>query len=262
MTNSTTEPFPTAQIDGLEIQALTFEETVAAIAAWAADGSGGYVCTPNVDYVVKARRDKRFRAALEGARLRVPDGMGIIYGARIAGAPLRGSVTGRLLPEAVGRKLAQHEMSIALFGGEPGTTAQAAAELRRRGVSVSAAIGPPMGFAIDSEADSGYVQELATLRPQAVFVGLGAPKQELWMARHAADIPGAVVVGVGAAIDVLAGLRREAPRWMTRAGLEWAYRLVHEPRRLARRYLWDDPRFFLWMLEARLGRARHVSTDH
>jgi N-acetylglucosaminyldiphosphoundecaprenol N-acetyl-beta-D-mannosaminyltransferase len=93
-----------------------------------------------------------------------------------------------------------------------------------------------------------------------VFVGLGAPKQELWMARHSADLPRSVLVGVGAAIDVLGGRRLAAPKWMTQIGLEWLFRLANEPRRLARRYLWDDPRFFAWMLAARMpGRGSAVS---
>ena len=256
---ATIESVRSVEVEGLEIQALTFDEAVATIAAWAREGSGGYVCTTNVDHVVKARRNSQFRAAVAGARLRVPDGMGIVYGARIAGTPLRGTVTGRLLPEAIGRALAEDGASIALFGGPPGTADRAAATLRARGILIAVAISPPMAFAIGSEMDAAFVRDLAAGGARAVIVGLGAPKQELWMAAHGSELPGAVLVGVGAALDVLAGRFGAAPRWMTRVGLEWLYRLAHEPRRLARRYLWDDPRFFLWMVQARIGRGRRRS---
>ena len=98
-----TPSIPTVSIDGLPIHAVSFDRTVELIVSWALDGSGGYVVTPNVDYVVRARSNPAFRTALAGARLRVPDGMGIVYGSRIAGTPLPATVTGRLLPEAVGR---------------------------------------------------------------------------------------------------------------------------------------------------------------
>jgi len=242
------------RIDTLLVHDITFAETVAAILAWAADGSGGYVCTPNVDHVVRARRDPQFRAATLGARLRVPDGMGIVYGARAAGRPLRGTVTGRLLPEAVASGGEATGPPVALLGGQPGAASRAADRLRAGGGSVTAALEPSMDFRLDSPEDEAMVAALRDSGARVVFVGLGAPKQELWMARHAADLPGAVLVGIGQAIDVLGGVASAAPPWMTRIGLEWAYRLAHDPRRLARRYLWDDPRFFWWMLRSRRSR--------
>lgn len=243
---------PHVLIDGLPIDAVQFNTAVSLIAGWAEDGSGGYVCTPNVDHVVRARRDPLFRAAVLGARLRAPDGMGIVYGSRIAGRPLSGSVTGRLLPEAVSDALRDREVSIGLLGGRAGDAARAASKVESRGTRVSAAVEPSMGFEVGSSEDDDVVRFLQEQSPAVLFVGLGAPKQELWMARHAADLPNTVLVGVGAAIDVLGGRVSAAPAWMTRVGLEWLYRLAHEPRRLARRYLWDDPRFFGWMLAARI----------
>jgi len=245
---------PVVRIDGIPIDAIGFDEAVDLIVAWALDASGGYVCTPNVDHVVKARRATDFRAALLGARLRVPDGMGIVYGARIAGTPLPGSVTGRLLPAAVGQRLADASLSIAVFGGQPGVAERAAAALRSTGANVAAAFCPPMGLVIGSDVDAEYVRRLRDSRARVIFAGLGAPKQELWMAAHTTELPDVVLVGVGAALDVFSGRFRAAPAWMTRVGLEWLFRLANEPRRLARRYLRDDPRFFLWMVQARLGR--------
>jgi N-acetylglucosaminyldiphosphoundecaprenol N-acetyl-beta-D-mannosaminyltransferase len=247
-----TDSLPTIDIAGVPVHDITFAETVKLISGWVVLGSGGTVSTPNVDHVIKAHRQADFRAALLKMRLRVPDGMGIVYGSRIAGSPLRGTVTGRLLPEALVAAVGP-STTFAFLGGRPGVAEEAGRALERKGARIAAAMAPGMGFVVGSEEDAELTRRLQESGAGVVFVCLGAPLQELWMARHAADL-GAVLVGVGAAVDVLAGRSRSAPAWMTRHGLEWAYRLFHEPRRLARRYLRDDPRFFLWMLRQRFSR--------
>lgn len=240
------------RIDRVDVDDIGFRGAVARIAELATAGAGGYVATVNVDYLVRAHGDPAFRDLLSGARLRVPDGMGIVYGARLAGIRLHGSVTGRLLPEAIARL--PNSPPMGLMGGQHGAGAKAAARLEALGGQVHATASPPMGFAVGGPQDREAVERLAEAEPQVLFVGLGSPKQDQWMAAHAADLPRTVMVGVGQAIDVLGGFQPAAPAWMTRIGLEWAYRLAHEPRRLARRYLWDDPRFFWWMLQARRAR--------
>ena len=243
---------PTVALASVFLDDIAFAGAVQAIAGLAREGSGGYVVTANVDYLVRAGRDAEFRRILEGARLRLPDGMGVVYGARLAGTRLRGSITGRLLPAALARH--PDRLRLGLMGGLPGATGPAAERLRQLGGDVRAATSPPMGFEIGGDADRAAVRLLAEADPQLLFVGLGSPKQDRWMALHAADLPRTVMVGIGQAIDVLGGMQPAAPAWMTRVGLEWAYRLAHDPRRLARRYLWDDPRFFWWMLQARRTR--------
>lgn len=243
-------------IDGVPIHDVTSAEAVSLIADWARDGSGGYVYTPNVDDIVKARRDPAFRQAVLGARLRVPDGMGIVYGSRLLGTPLRATVTGRLLPAAVGAALGGKPPGIALFGGRPEVVGRARDRLAEGGALVTAAVSPPMGLVVGSSADAEVTEEIAAARPGVVFVSLGAPRQALWMARHASDLPHAVLVGVGGAVDVLAGAVPTPPRWMTRVGVEWLFRLANDPRRLAGRYLRDDPQFFRWMISQRRRRRR------
>jgi exopolysaccharide biosynthesis WecB/TagA/CpsF family protein len=246
---------PAIPIIDLTLHDVSFAEAVGLIATWAQEGSGGYVYTPNVDDVVKARGMLDFRAAVQGARLRVPDGMGIVYGSRILGTPLRGTVTGRLLPAAVAAALGGRPPGIAFFGGRPDAVEGAARAITNRGGLVSAAISPPMDLQVGSSEDERFVSLLRESGAGVVFVSLGAPRQALWMARHASDLPASVLVGVGGAVDVLAGRIPAAPSWMTRVGLEWLFRLAHEPRRLARRYLVDDPRFYLWILAQRWSRA-------
>lgn len=241
---------------GVAIHDVTFDQTVQLILDWAREGSGGYVSTPNVDHLVRARRDPEFRALMLGARLRVPDGMGLIHGARLAGTPFRGRVTGRLLPEAIVRASAPETPPIALVGGRDDAPQKAAAHLQSLGANVVAAISPPMGFAIGGAEDAATLAQLVRAKPRIVIVGMGAPKQEVWMARHAAELPDAVMLGLGQTIDILGGRVPAAPSWMTRVGLEWAFRMLRDPRRIGRRVFVDDPPFFAWMLRERWARVR------
>lgn len=241
---------------GVTIHDVTFDQTVELVLRWAREGSGGYVATPNVDHVVRAKRDPGFRALMLAARLRAPDGMGLIYGARLAGTPFTGRVTGRLLPEAIVRQSAPDTPPIALVGGREDAPQKAAARLTAMGANVVAAISPPMGFAIGGAQDSAAVAELVAAQPRIVIVGMGAPKQEQWMAHHQQDLPQAVMLGLGQTIDVLGGRVPAAPQWMTRVGLEWAFRLLHDPRKIGRRVFVDDPPFFGWMIRERWSRIR------
>jgi N-acetylglucosaminyldiphosphoundecaprenol N-acetyl-beta-D-mannosaminyltransferase len=182
--------------------------------------------------------------------------MWIIYAARLAGLTLGATVTGRLLLPAVAQRAPGLGLSIALFGAAPGVADEAATALRRRfaGVDVRAAISPAMGIRIGSPEDLACVNALKAAAPSIIFVGLGAPKQEIWMQQHSADFPGTLMVGVGQAFDVLANRKREAPQWATRWGFEWLFRLAQEPRRLGRRYLVDDPWIIRWALQQRIRR--------
>ena len=245
------------RIAGVEVDDVTFDETVAWITEHARDGRGGLVSTPNADAVVRSRTDRSFRAATNTGDLRVPDGMWIVYASRIAGTPLRGTVTGRLLVAALAAVSEAAGTPIALFGARPGVAQRARARLLQRqpGASIVEAFGPSMGFDLGGPEDAAAVERLGRSGARIVFVALGAPKQEQWMALHRAELPGVVLVGVGAAFDVLAGRFREAPGWMTSIGLEWLVRLAQEPRRLSRRYLIDDPWIIWWAVRTRLRRG-------
>jgi len=231
------------------------------ILAWATEGSGGYVCTPNVDHLVRAKRDIDFRNLMRGARLRLPDGMGLIYGARLAGSPFRGRVTGRLLPEALVKRSAPETPPIALIGGRDDAPQVAAKRLEALGAKVVAAVSPPMGFEIGGSADAAAMAQLIEARPRILIVGMGAPKQEQWMARHQSDLPQTVMLGLGQTIDILGGRVQAAPHWMTHIGLEWAFRMLRDPRRIGRRVFVDDPPFFAWMMRERMRRRKSGSDE-
>lgn len=254
------EPVPVAD---LTLHPLTFDAVVDWILERAMGSQGGVVCTPNADYAVRAHKDVAFRRAIQSADIRVPDGMWIVYASRIAGRAVRNTVTGRLLLPAVAARAAGASLPIALYGAGPRVAAEAAGRLRTRHaqLDVVAALTPPLGLKIGSDDDDKSVERLKASGARIIFVALGAPKQELWMERRRHDLPGVVLVGVGAAFDIVAGRFREAPRWMTRIGMEWLFRLWQEPRRLGRRYLVDDPWILFWAIRARLRLDRPVNRE-
>lgn len=208
-----------------------------------------------MDHVVQARRNAELRSAIQDARLRVPDGMWLVYASKLAGRGLHGTVTGRLLVPALAEVAAGKDLRVALFGAGAGVAQRVQEVLVREHAQlrVVATVTPPTPFRIGSAADQEAVDAIRNANPDIVFVALGAPKQEIWMRRHTAELGGGVAVGVGGAFDIMAGRFREAPRWMTRYGFEWLFRLAQEPRRLARRYLIDDPWILWWALRVRVA---------
>ena len=181
----------TIDIGRLAINDITFEATVERIIASARDRAGGYVVTPNVDYVVRSNTDVAFRAAINGGTLRVPDGMWIVYASRIAGTPLTGTVTGRLLLPVVAQRAAAEGIPIALYGAGPGGRGRP----RPVGQAVPgpagvAAITPPPNLQVGSPEDLAAIDRLLEHPFGLLFVALGAPKQELWMQARYLEVRG------------------------------------------------------------------------
>jgi N-acetylglucosaminyldiphosphoundecaprenol N-acetyl-beta-D-mannosaminyltransferase len=211
---------------------------------------GGAVFTPNVDHVVLASRDPELARAYAAVDLSLADGMPIVWASRLLGAPLPEKVSGSDLVLPLVERAARRGWRVYLLGGAPGVAAQAAERLQARfpDLLLAGADAPRVTLAErDAEGDAALAR-LAAARPELVLVALGAPKQELWIHRNRAALAPAVAVGVGASLDFVAGRVRRAPRWMSRTGLEWLWRLGREPRRLWRRYLVQDPAFaaILW----------------
>jgi N-acetylglucosaminyldiphosphoundecaprenol N-acetyl-beta-D-mannosaminyltransferase len=231
----------------LAIDCVTFAEAVEEIERLVAAGQGGSVFTPNVDHVVLAESDPRFREAYGRVSLSLVDGMPLLWASRLLGAPLPERVSGSDLVLPLMKRAAQRGWRVYLTGAAPGVSRAAAEFLRGAyGVKVVGADSPMIradgGPSEDSEATLARIREA---RAELVLVGFGAPKQELWIHRHAQALAPAVAVAIGAGIDFMAGRIPRAPRWMSRSGLEWLYRLAREPRRLWRRYLLRDPAFLL-----------------
>ena len=196
-----------------------------------ADGRNCYVVTPNPEIVWMARRNEPLTTAINRAWLVLPDGIGVVIGARILGTPLRGGrVPGIDFISALFEKLAESGKSVFLLGAKPGVASLAGQKLAERypGLIVAGALD---GYFTENEPIIGQIN---AARPDLLLVCLGAPKQEQWMAENAGRLDVALSAGLGGALDVFAGNVKRAPVFFRRTGMEWLYRLIREPRRIKR----------------------------
>lgn len=232
---------------GCAIDAVDWRQAVERVLDLGRRRQPGYICLCNVHSVVTGWRDPAFRAVIDGATLATPDGAPVAWALRRLGVPGQPRVNG---PDLMWRACAEAEregLSIYLFGGQEDTLARLRAELLKAfpALDIAGALSPPFRALSDAETEA-MLGGIAATRPGLVFVALGCPKQEIWMARHHARVP-APMLGVGAAFDYHAGTLARAPAWMRENGLEWLHRLASEPGRLWRRYLVTNSLFVLGM---------------
>lgn len=241
---------------GVRIDRVDFDQTLRLIQTWVEDEPGAenrsvhQICTVNPEFVIEARRNPAFALALERADLCVPDGMGILWAAQILGSPLRERVTGSDGLYLICERAAERGWSVYLLGAAEGVAEKAAAELKRLYPDLRVA-GTYSGSPADEDWEA-ISTRLEQSRPDIVFVAYGHPAQDLWIDRYRGGIGARVAIGVGGALDFVAGERRRAPRWMQRFGLEWLFRLFQEPRRWRR--MLALPIFALLILRERFNR--------
>jgi len=264
-----TEPSvePQVHLFGCRIDALRMPGAVARayelIAA--ADDCCRYVVTPNVDHVVMLGHHEGLQRAYNDAGLVLADGMPVVLASRLLGRPLPERVTGADLVPAMFDQAAEHGgLRVYLLGAGPGVAERAAANIAARwpAVEVTGTYCPPLGFEKDEVENAAILARIAESRPDVLVVGLGAPKQELWVHEHRDAIAAKLALCVGATIDFLAGHKSRAPEWMRDSGLEWLHRLSTEPRRLLGRYFRDACRFpgIVWR-EWKASRRRKTGQD-
>lgn len=230
---------------------------LAAIEGWIESGDHQYVCVTGVHGVMESQSDESLRAIHNQAGLVTPDGMPLVWLSRLRGANHVDRVYGPDLMLACCQRSVQHGWRHFLFGGAPGVPDLLSDRLQRRfpGIKIVGTLSPPFRPLSDRE-DEDIVRVINEARPDIVWVGLSTPKQERWMAAHLNRLQARVLLGVGAAFDFHAGLKRQAPRWMQQVGMEWLFRLATEPRRLWRRYLTNNPRFIGRLIRQELRTAR------
>ena len=231
---------------GVPLALIDYEHTLDWIEATVAERGRGYVCVCNVHTVMAAAEDPELRAALYASSMNVPDGQPLVWAINALGPKrLADRVYGpELMARACGGASAG-SLRFYLYGGRnQGALVQLTLNLRQRfpGVRIVGGYSPPHRPLSDEER-AAVVEDINRTGADVVWVGIGVPKQEKWMAQMRPALEAPLLVGVGAAFDFHAGLVPQAPGWLQRAGLEWAYRLAHEPRRLWRRYLRYNPRF-------------------
>lgn len=221
---------------------LTFEEAVDEIVTRAGDGRGGFVVTPNVDHVVLAQEDPSLCEAYDRAALSLVDGMPLLWLSKLLGHPLPEKISGSDLVEPLMARAANEGLRVLLLGARDGIGKRAADRLLERhpALCIAGIESPPLGFENDPVVLAGVLARVRNASPDLVLVALGCPKQERFMAACVDALAPAVLLGIGATLDFLAGEVRRAPAWMSRAGIEWLYRLAQEPRRMASRYLVRD----------------------
>ena len=250
---------PRVRIGHLEIDSVTFPGALARIAELVERRDGGAVFTPNVDHVVKAESHTEFRRAYSRADLCLADGMPLVWASRIIGSPLPEKISGSDLILPLARLAGERNWRVFLLGGRPGVAEKAAKRLAREyGVAIVGTDCPTVTPDGASDQAEETLERLRTARADLVLVAFGAPKQELWIDRFADRLGSAVAIGLGGSLDFVAGEVSRAPAWMSRAGLEWLFRLLQEPRRLWRRYLVEDPAFIPVVLRTR----RQARSEH
>lgn len=226
---------PAQRILGIPVHPVDYEQALAQIERWLqGDGAAPlrHICTVNPEFIMAARADPAFRAALLRAELNVPDGFGILWALRLRGVKLRQRVTGADLIPRLARRAERKAWRLFLLGAGPGVAARAAAQLRRR---FPALIVSGVHSGSPAAADWPEIQRLiAASRPHILLVAFGHPRQDLWIEQHRQQLPGLVAMGVGGALDFLAGDVRRAPLWMRERGLEWLFRLGLQPWRWRR----------------------------
>jgi N-acetylglucosaminyldiphosphoundecaprenol N-acetyl-beta-D-mannosaminyltransferase len=234
---------PRIEMFGMEIDALRMQDVVDQIYAWVAAGDGlcRFVVTPNVDHAVVFQQHEGLRRAYAQASLVLADGMPILLASRLLRRPLPERVPGSDLVPALFAAAVGRSLRVYLLGAAPGVADRAAVKIETTwpSVQIVGTCSPAMGFEKNAEQNRQILEGIATAKPDVLVVGLGAPKQELWLAAHRHEIQAPVALAVGASIDFLAGEKARAPKWMRAIGLEWLHRLASEPRRLFRRYARD-----------------------
>ncbi|MEA2210271.1 MAG: N-acetylglucosaminyldiphosphoundecaprenol N-acetyl-beta-D-mannosaminyltransferase [Solirubrobacteraceae bacterium] len=239
------QPPSTVDVLGIPLSLIDYDATLDWMDAMVATDQTGYVCVCNVHAVMAAGEDPALHNALLRSSINVPDGQPLVWAMNALGHRLDSRVYGPELMSRACARAAKTGQRLYLYGGRnQGALVQLALNTRQRfpGIKIVGGYSPPHRQLTDEERVA-VVREINASKPDVVWVGIGVPKQEKWMAEMRATLKAPVLVGVGAAFDFHAGLVPQAPSWMQESGLEWAYRLAREPRRLWRRYMRYNPRF-------------------
>ena len=243
-------------VGGIKVDNVTMEETLAAISEFVALRKPCYLTSPNADIVIRYRRDREFARYYDEDALCLADGVSILLAAKFLGTPLKEKISGSDLVPKVCELANRKGYKIFFMGGRPGAAVAAKAKLLEtlKDIKIVGTYAPPFGF----ERDAAELQKIADMvkaaKPDILFVGLGAPKQELWIKRYHEELGVPVSMGVGVTFEFIAGIVKRAPVWMQKVGLEWFWRLCMEPGRLWKRYLIDDTQFFGIILQQKFGR--------
>lgn len=248
---------------GLFIDNVNFAESLCVIEKLIFDKKNHYVLTPNVDHLISFQGDQEFRRVYREASFVLPDGVPLLWAAEFLGTPLKEKISGSDLFPRLCEVSVEKEYKLFFLGGREGAALKAAKILREKypNIEIVGFYCPPFGFEEVEAENNKIIQMIKESKPDILFVGLGAPKQEKWIYKYKEQYQVPVSVGIGVSFEFTAGMVKRAPVWMQQAGLEWFWRLLMEPKRLWKRYLIDDPVFFWLVLKQKLGLLRSLEFD-
>jgi N-acetylglucosaminyldiphosphoundecaprenol N-acetyl-beta-D-mannosaminyltransferase len=237
----------------VNVHETSYDFATKQIQSWAQLGESRYVCAANVHVIMQAYDDPAFRRVVNAADLVTPDGMPLVWMMRAKGPRAQKRVYGPTLMLSVLEAAALQRIPVGFYGGASDVLNMLIERIQAKyaNLPVAYAYSPPFRE-LTTEEDKALIEQINQSGARILFVGLGCPKQEIWMARHRGKVR-AVMLGVGAAFDFHAGVKSQAPVWMQNLGLEWLFRLLTEPRRLWKRYLYHNPRFIVLALADLLG---------
>ncbi|MBL1202206.1 MAG: WecB/TagA/CpsF family glycosyltransferase [Nostoc sp. ZfuVER08] len=239
-------------ICNIQIDKHSFDWVVEAIAHQAISrGTPKYVVTPNAQHIVALQRDARFRRIYQDAFLVVPDGVPLLWAAKFFNTPLSGRVNGTDLFEHLCKVSADRGLKVFLLGGRPGAAKKAknVLETRHPDLKIVGTYCPYYGFESDPEELKRINSIIQAAAPDILFVGLGAPKQEYWIYDNYQKVGIPVCIGIGVSFELVGGMVKRAPKFMQKAGLEWFFRLIMEPKRLWQRYFIGNAMFIVLVLK-------------
>ena len=220
------------EILGVGIDKVTSQQALDNIADFIASGQPHQIVTANAEIIYQASKNEKMRNIINNAQMVTADGSGVVWASRQLGEPLEQRVTGIDLVNSICERSAQDKWKIYILGSAPGVAATAAMNIRDKfpGCNI---VGTHRGY-FNAKEEKQILAELEQLKPDVLFVALGAPKQEYWIADHLADLGIPVGMGIGGSMDVLSGNVKRAPKWMQKMSLEWLYRLLIQPTRFKR----------------------------
>lgn len=245
-----------ANVLGVAVSAINMESAVDLATRWIDAGEPGYVCLSGVHGVMEARADDAFRLILNRSAINAPDGMPMTWVGRLQGFHDMDRVFGPDFMMAMCRISVRRGYRHFLYGGQPGVVETLRENLRTMipGIQVAGVFTPPFRN-LTAEEEREVIAQVRRARPQILWVGLGTPKQERFMAQYLYGLQVPLLAGVGAAFDYHTGRIRDCPAWIKRAGLQWVHRTMQDPGRLWARYLRSNPAF-LWHIASQIAGIR------
>ena len=242
---------------GVNIDALSFDEVISIVEQkLLSDRKPNYIVTPNAQHIVILQKDRHFQKIYHNAFLSVPDGVPLLWAAKLMNAPLKGRVNGTDLFEKLCEVSAEKGFKVFLLGGRPQAADRTAEVLCQKHpqLQIVGTYCPPYGFEQDTKEPEKIEAKIKAAAPDILFVALGSPKQEKWIDANYQKLGIPISIGIGASFEFVSGMVRRAPKWMQKLGWEWLYRLLVEPRRLWKRYIFGNALFIFLVLKQLLVR--------